>query len=95
MTGRLRIREWDNGERKGTTIDVEAEAIGHDLAWGSTTFTRTISSSAAPAPEAFPSEQSLSEAEQGSAPDEASLEVTIEPQPLAPQFAEPEAAVPF
>jgi len=39
-TGRLRIKEWSNDERKGTTIDVEADAVGHDLAWGTTAFTR-------------------------------------------------------
>ena len=53
VTGRLRIREWENGERTGTNIDVEADAIGHDLMWGTSVFTRTISSSAAnvdPAP---------------------------------------------
>lgn len=49
VTGRLRIREWDNGERVGTTIDVEADSIGHDLAWGTARFTRSIMSSSAPA----------------------------------------------
>lgn len=47
VTGRLRIREWENGERTGTNIDVEADAIGHDLSWGSSVFTRSITSSAA------------------------------------------------
>ena len=45
VTGRLKIREWTNGERSGTTIDIEAEAIGHDLSWGTSVFSRTISSS--------------------------------------------------
>jgi single-strand DNA-binding protein len=44
VTGRLRIREWQNGDRTGTTIDIEADALGHDLAWGTSTFTRSISS---------------------------------------------------
>ncbi|CAN5256206.1 single-stranded DNA-binding protein [soil metagenome] len=48
VTGRLRIREWENGERTGTNIDVEADAIGHDLSWGTSVFSRSISSSAAP-----------------------------------------------
>jgi len=43
VTGRLRIREWENGERTGTTIDIEADAIGHDLSWGTSRFSRTIS----------------------------------------------------
>jgi len=53
VTGRLRIREWQNGERAGTTIDIEADSLGHDLAWGSSSFSRTITSSAAPAAETF------------------------------------------
>jgi single-strand DNA-binding protein len=51
VTGRLRIREWDNGERVGTTIDIEAESVGHDLSWGTARFTRSIVSSAPPAVE--------------------------------------------
>jgi single-strand DNA-binding protein len=42
VTGELRVRDWDNGERAGTSVEVEAEAIGHDLSWGNSTFTRTI-----------------------------------------------------
>ena len=49
VTGRLRIREWDNGERVGTTIDIEAESVGHDLSWGTASFSRSIVSSAVPA----------------------------------------------
>jgi single-strand DNA-binding protein len=49
VTGRLRIREWDNGERVGTTIEVEADSIGHDLMWGTASFSRSIVSSSGPA----------------------------------------------
>jgi single-strand DNA-binding protein len=42
VTGELRVRDWDNGERTGTSVELEAEAIGHDLSWGNSTFTRTI-----------------------------------------------------
>ena len=45
VAGRLKIRDWENGERTGTTVDIEAEALGHDLSWGTSTFTRSISSS--------------------------------------------------
>jgi len=40
VTGTLRIREWDNGEKVGTTVEVEADTIGHDLLWGSASFSR-------------------------------------------------------
>lgn len=42
VSGTLRIRDWDNGERVGTSVELEASNIGHDLAWGTTTFTRTV-----------------------------------------------------
>jgi single-strand DNA-binding protein len=43
VTGRLRVREWRSGERAGINVDVEADSMGHDLSWGTSTFSRTIS----------------------------------------------------
>lgn len=40
LTGRLRLREWEAGERRGITAEIDAEAIGHDVLWGTTTFAR-------------------------------------------------------
>jgi single-strand DNA-binding protein len=57
VTGRLRIREWEAGERKGTTVEVEADAIGHDLAWGTTSFTRVITTSSSPAHNDHPADE--------------------------------------
>jgi single-strand DNA-binding protein len=45
VTGRMRVRDWEAGERKGTTVEIEADAVGHDLYWGTTSFTRSIQSS--------------------------------------------------
>lgn len=42
LTGKLRVRDWDNGERAGTSVEIEADAMGHDLTWGSSEFTRTV-----------------------------------------------------
>ncbi len=42
VTGKLHIRDWDNGERAGTSVEIEADHIGHDLMWGSAAFTRTV-----------------------------------------------------
>lgn len=41
VSGRLYVRDWDNGERTGTSVELEAETIAHDLVWGSSTFVRT------------------------------------------------------
>ncbi|MEP6478510.1 MAG: single-stranded DNA-binding protein [Rhodoglobus sp.] len=61
VTGKLRIRDWTSGEKAGTTIDVEAEAIGHDLLWGNSVFSRTIAnaSRADEAAEQFPAEATV------------------------------------
>jgi single-strand DNA-binding protein len=40
VTGRLRIRDWENTDRSGTTVEVEADTIGHDMFWGTSQFTR-------------------------------------------------------
>jgi len=36
--GRMRINQWVNGERSGTTVEIDAYNVGHDLTWGQTTF---------------------------------------------------------
>ncbi len=38
--GRLRLRAWESGEKSGMAVEIEAESIGHDLAWGITTLTK-------------------------------------------------------
>lgn len=38
LTGRLRVRNWDNGEKRGTSVDIDIDAIGHDLLFGTSTF---------------------------------------------------------
>lgn len=43
VTGKLRIRDWASGEKAGTTIEIDADAVGHDLSWGTAVFTRSIS----------------------------------------------------
>lgn len=39
--GKLNIRDWDNGERAGTSVEIEALTLGHDLCWGTSTMIRT------------------------------------------------------
>ncbi|MER2134669.1 MAG: single-stranded DNA-binding protein [Arthrobacter sp.] len=43
VTGRLRVRQWatDSG-RSGTSVDIDADAVGHDLMWGTANFRRSI-----------------------------------------------------
>ena len=38
--GRMRINQWTNGERTGTTVEIDAYNVGHDLTRGQSTFVR-------------------------------------------------------
>lgn len=40
VTGRLKLREWESGGKKGMSADIEADAIGHDLRWGTAAFAK-------------------------------------------------------
>ncbi len=42
ISGKLRVRDWDNGERAGNSVEIEADALGHDITWGTSVFTRTV-----------------------------------------------------
>lgn len=72
--GRLRLRAWENGEKSGTAIEIEADSIGHDLAWGITALTKVRRESAADA------DQSTTNVESGGWPGvEAQAEAPSEP----------------
>ncbi|WBU39050.1 single-stranded DNA-binding protein [Homoserinibacter sp. YIM 151385] len=75
VSGRLRIRDWTAGERSGTNIEIDAEMLGHDLAWGTSRFTRTSGAGDAAAGQA-------AQADPGAMPDAA-------PAPAAEQWATP------
>ncbi len=38
LTGRLRLKDWESNGKQGTSAEIDADAIGHDLRWGTTTF---------------------------------------------------------
>ena len=39
--GLLIVRDWDNGERSGTSIEIQARSLGGDLAFGVSEYKRT------------------------------------------------------
>ena len=41
VSGDLIIRDWDNGERSGTSVEIDADVIAHDLNYGVTQYERT------------------------------------------------------
>jgi single-strand DNA-binding protein len=34
----VKVRDWTTDDRSGTSIEVEAESLGHDLFWGVTQY---------------------------------------------------------
>ena len=40
VSGDLIIRDWDNGEVSGTSVEIDADVIAHDLNYGITKFER-------------------------------------------------------
>lgn len=40
VTGRLRLRDWETPTKRGTSAEIDAEAVGHDLLWGTSVFRR-------------------------------------------------------
>jgi single-strand DNA-binding protein len=41
VRGRLKLRQWEREEKNGLSAEIEADALGHDLRWGSSAFTRS------------------------------------------------------
>jgi single-strand DNA-binding protein len=52
IVGRLKVRNWKDGTRSGLSVDVEADAIGPDLSWGTARYTKTAGSRSSSADEA-------------------------------------------
>ncbi|MGB4713449.1 MAG: single-stranded DNA-binding protein [Pontimonas sp.] len=36
--GRVKVRDWTTEDRTGTSIEVEADTLGHDLFWGTSQY---------------------------------------------------------
>lgn len=47
VTGRLKVRDWSTDDKKGTSIELDADALGHDLTWGTAIFTRSATAAVA------------------------------------------------
>ncbi|GAA2017386.1 single-stranded DNA-binding protein [Catenulispora yoronensis] len=49
-TGRLRINRWRRGEENMVTAELDVQAIGHDLRWGTTVYRRSHPPTRIPGP---------------------------------------------
>jgi len=38
VSGRLRVRRWESEGKAGTSVEIDADAVGHDLRWGVSAF---------------------------------------------------------
>jgi len=50
VTGVVKAKQWERDGRTGTSLEVDAEAVGHDLAWGRSRFERVVRSQELPLP---------------------------------------------
>lgn len=44
VTGRFRVKQWESGGKSGSSAEIDAEGLGHDLMFGTTTFHKAGSS---------------------------------------------------
>jgi single-strand DNA-binding protein len=40
VSGKLKVRQWQDGEKNGTSVEIDAASIGHDLNRGTSEFTK-------------------------------------------------------
>lgn len=51
VTGRLKVRRWESNGKSGTAVEIEAEAIGHNMRLGASAFAKPHRPQAATQPE--------------------------------------------
>jgi single-strand DNA-binding protein len=85
VVGKLKIRNWENGTRSGLNVDLEADAIGPDLAWGTARYAKSAG------PRAQSPESDSLRQEEPADPDQSFADVA-EPAP-EPDFVPDGAAV--
>lgn len=85
VTGRLRVRDWQTEERSGTAVEIEADAVGHDLTWGTSMFGRV-------SPQTADDTEDEADGQAPAAGDGAAGEVTETEPASDPQDSEPQDA---
>lgn len=54
VNGKLRVKRWEAQDRKGVSVELDADGLGHDLRWGVSTFKKRMIGT--PVPDAEPTE---------------------------------------
>lgn len=52
--GRLRVRKWESADKSGVAVEVDADALGHDVRWGVSQFTKRSNAPSPDGPEEEP-----------------------------------------
>jgi single-strand DNA-binding protein len=91
VTGRLRLRDWQKEEKNGTNVEIDADALGHDLSWGSAVFTRSVATAVAEADAEATAEDSADEA----STDDGDVDTADETDGRAAVLEREPAALPF
>lgn len=42
VSGKLRMRNWEKEERRGVSVEIEADSLGHDVRWGVSSFDKRV-----------------------------------------------------
>ena len=87
VTGRLKLREWESGGKKGMSADIDADSIGHDLRWGTAAYAKART---ATVPYPIPADNDVSaDGGAGDTPDaDASASAETMDAALEPAFAD-------
>lgn len=54
VSGKLKVRKWEKEGKSGTSVEIEADAIGHDLRWGTSRFEKLVGAQAQTVDESAP-----------------------------------------
>lgn len=46
VNGKLRVKSWERNDKSGVSVEIDADALGHELRWGTTRFTKAVPHSA-------------------------------------------------
>lgn len=82
--GRLRVRKWENSEKSGVSVEVDADALGHDVRWGVSQFTKR---SSAPSAEGSEEDPGVGQSEQTAEPSSGSQSAWLSAEPGAEDSA--------
>lgn len=87
VTGRLKLREWESGGRKGLSADIDADAIGHDLRWGASAYVKARSSAVRAPSGAQPAHSPSAVTDDSAVPDDPFAQASADPAESESVFA--------